>query len=604
MVSRYWGRQINTLKVGRCGFWRCHRFIILLTISALGIFIGYSLISSGHINALVAADPSTISTCGGNPECFAFSIDTRLTLNGATTGTSTTFAIPLSGQPNNNANHPHNWVINWGDGTPDQTSSDTGASNGFGISHNYAAPGQYQITIRPNGAATAGWMNAFGFGNYTDHTGANVTANRQMFQSVDVPFTDLMKTKGSTHRFAYMFLETVNSIGIPANLFTNVSTTGDTNLSYMFHYTFRSFAVNSTVATIPSGLFDGLDTSSSANFSYMFYGTFRNFATNSTAYTIPSGLFDGIDTSSGTTLNRMFYETFTSQGSFPISTVATVPPDLFSHISTASATSASYMFNTTFSGYGMRTANFSVNGAIVPSLTQSFSAPYVTKNISTNNMPSTNPVVNAGDVIVPTYNDAIRSIVKPGGTYSTYDWYSTDGTSCASATPTPDCGPQIAPVTFPDVIEWTPTVSTEKGNVVFYAPRSTKIVTFESNGGSSVFDQNLTVGSTVSEPADPVRSGYDFNGWYIDSALTVLWDFTYDTVVDDTILYAGWLVVAPPLPTDPNTPGIPDVPNTGVGQTEHDFVVIAGIVLSVIAVLLSLITVQSLARLVGKIDAS
>ena len=567
MVRRHQKQQTNIFRINKSGFLRYGGLVILFMIFALGIFAGRNPIDSGDISALVANDPSTISACGGNPECFAFSIDTRLTSTGAVTGTSTTFAIPLSGQPNKNSNQPHDWIINWGDGGADQISSGTGASNSSGISYTYAVPGQYQITIRPNGAATTGWMNAFGFADYINQSGANVATNRQMFRSIDTPFTNLMKTKGSTYRFAFMFLETVNSIGIPANLFANISTTGDNNLSDMFYYTFRNFATNSTVATIPSGLFDSLDTSSGTNFSYMFCGTFRSFATNSTAYTIPSGLFDGIDTSSGTDLNRMFYETFVFQGASPVSTVATIPPDLFNHISTASAVSASYMFNTTFSSYGIRTASFSVDGGIVPSLTQSFSAPYATKNISTDSIPSTSPIVNRGDVVVPTYNDTVRSIAKPGGAYSAYDWYRTDGTSCASAAPTPNCGPQTTPVTFPDTTEWTSTTSTGKGNVMFYAPRSTKTVKFEAGGGSYVFDQDLTVGSVVLEPAAPVRSGYVFDGWYTDPTLATLWDFTYDTVTDDISLYAGWLAApAPPAPPmSPINPNIPGVPNTGIG---------------------------------------
>ncbi len=64
-------------------------------------------------------------------------------------------------------------------------------------------------------------------------------------------------------------------------------------------------------------------------------------------------------------------------------------------------------------------------------------------------------------------------------------------------------------------------------------------VTFESNGGTSVASRFVALGATVSRPADPMRAGYSFSGWYSDEACTQPWDF--DAPVSASLtLYAKW----------------------------------------------------------------
>ncbi|MCI7473900.1 MAG: beta-N-acetylglucosaminidase domain-containing protein, partial [Clostridiales bacterium] len=70
------------------------------------------------------------------------------------------------------------------------------------------------------------------------------------------------------------------------------------------------------------------------------------------------------------------------------------------------------------------------------------------------------------------------------------------------------------------------------------APK-TVTVTFESNGGSSVPEQTVEVGSTVAEPEAPVREGYVFAGWYTDNIYTTQWNFS-DPVNESMTLYAKW----------------------------------------------------------------
>ena len=92
-----------------------------------------------------------------------------------------------------------------------------------------------------------------------------------------------------------------------------------------------------------------------------------------------------------------------------------------------------------------------------------------------------------------------------------------------------------------------------------------KTVTFDSNGGSAVAAiTDITTGATIAAPAVPTKSGYNFNGWYKESALTNAWSFATDTVTANITLYAKWTVqsVNPP-PAPPASPapldGLTDV---------------------------------------------
>lgn len=65
-------------------------------------------------------------------------------------------------------------------------------------------------------------------------------------------------------------------------------------------------------------------------------------------------------------------------------------------------------------------------------------------------------------------------------------------------------------------------------------------VTFDSQGGSSVPSQLLSVNDKVTAPTEPTRSGYTFRGWYKEADCTNEWDFENDTVTAGIILYAKW----------------------------------------------------------------
>ena len=76
----------------------------------------------------------------------------------------------------------------------------------------------------------------------------------------------------------------------------------------------------------------------------------------------------------------------------------------------------------------------------------------------------------------------------------------------------------------------------------------TYTVAFETSGGSAVGPVTVDAGSTVTKPADPMKSGHNFGGWYKDSTLQTPWNFANDTVTAATTLYAKW-TANPPAPS-------------------------------------------------------
>ncbi|CAM4218587.1 InlB B-repeat-containing protein [Erysipelothrix aquatica] len=68
-------------------------------------------------------------------------------------------------------------------------------------------------------------------------------------------------------------------------------------------------------------------------------------------------------------------------------------------------------------------------------------------------------------------------------------------------------------------------------------------VMFESYGGTPVATiEDINHGEKVPQPADPIREGYQFVGWYHDDTLTQKWDFETELLTKDTTLHAKWLL--------------------------------------------------------------
>ena len=70
------------------------------------------------------------------------------------------------------------------------------------------------------------------------------------------------------------------------------------------------------------------------------------------------------------------------------------------------------------------------------------------------------------------------------------------------------------------------------------------IVTFVANGGTAVESQIVTEKNCATEPNEPTRSGYTFEGWYSDADFTTEYDFT-TPVTQNITLYAKWAEIAP-----------------------------------------------------------
>ncbi len=64
-------------------------------------------------------------------------------------------------------------------------------------------------------------------------------------------------------------------------------------------------------------------------------------------------------------------------------------------------------------------------------------------------------------------------------------------------------------------------------------------VTFETNGGSAVAAQKVREGEKAVKPADPIKDGCTFNGWYSDAELTAEYGFDAPVTADITV-YAKW----------------------------------------------------------------
>ena len=66
------------------------------------------------------------------------------------------------------------------------------------------------------------------------------------------------------------------------------------------------------------------------------------------------------------------------------------------------------------------------------------------------------------------------------------------------------------------------------------------VITFDSMGGSAVEPMTVTTGMIAEAPIDPVRSGYDFAGWYTDKEYKNRFDFETQEITGPVTLYAAW----------------------------------------------------------------
>lgn len=89
--------------------------------------------------------------------------------------------------------------------------------------------------------------------------------------------------------------------------------------------------------------------------------------------------------------------------------------------------------------------------------------------------------------------------------------------------------------TFPDI-------NSDNEIEVTYAKKLK--VEFDSKGGSEVPTQHVIPREKATEPANPQKEGYTFEGWYIDNDCTTPYNFDSE-VTEDKILYAKWKEIPP-----------------------------------------------------------
>nr|WP_318686693.1 InlB B-repeat-containing protein [uncultured Acetatifactor sp.] len=78
--------------------------------------------------------------------------------------------------------------------------------------------------------------------------------------------------------------------------------------------------------------------------------------------------------------------------------------------------------------------------------------------------------------------------------------------------------------------------------VVYFTINGGFQITFDTLGGSQVEAQKLRHGELVSEPEEPYKPGYDFQGWYVEAqGEEIAWNFESQEVAGDVTLYAKWI---------------------------------------------------------------
>ena len=111
-------------------------------------------------------------------------------------------------------------------------------------------------------------------------------------------------------------------------------------------------------------------------------------------------------------------------------------------------------------------------------------------------------------------------------------------------------------------------------NVTLYAQwtANSLMVTYDSQGGSTISNGSTSTGGTVSNPGNPTRSGYSFNGWFVASSggSSISFPYTHGQTAS-FILYAQWTVVASPT-IDPVTLTSAMSTTYGTASTEVSFI--------------------------------
>ncbi|MDD6736177.1 MAG: S-layer homology domain-containing protein, partial [Clostridiales bacterium] len=94
------------------------------------------------------------------------------------------------------------------------------------------------------------------------------------------------------------------------------------------------------------------------------------------------------------------------------------------------------------------------------------------------------------------------------------------------------------------VFHYTDDYTQEQGSEKWASSGSSSVtsytVKFETNGGNTISSQSIGKNGTVTEPTEPTKAGYTFDGWYTDLELTREYDFS-QKITGSFTLYAKWI---------------------------------------------------------------
>ena len=66
------------------------------------------------------------------------------------------------------------------------------------------------------------------------------------------------------------------------------------------------------------------------------------------------------------------------------------------------------------------------------------------------------------------------------------------------------------------------------------------VVSFDTDGGEVIESKKLRHGSFVEDPGTPMKTGYEFEGWFYGPDLENPWYFDINKVSEDVTLTARW----------------------------------------------------------------
>ena len=121
-------------------------------------------------------------------------------------------------------------------------------------------------------------------------------------------------------------------------------------------------------------------------------------------------------------------------------------------------------------------------------------------------------------------------------------------------------------VTFNVSVDGTAITITRGANIITLLKKVDYTVSYDTKGGTQIASAKVTNGKKAEKPADPVKDGYAFIGWYKDAGLTAVYSFD-EPVTANTTIYAGYAekVIGQreyAVTYDANYDGAPAIPST------------------------------------------